>query len=115
MGIILHLRATSPLAGPLAEQSVKDGAYSGAMLLVAVCNGASAFLFRDQKRHASGIYWCLSAVSLIVSAAGMLLHFEIVESLHKATLLLIIPMGYLIATRLCKGGNSERPLGSEHQ
>lgn len=110
MGITLHLRATNPLASLLAEQSVKQGAYVYAMLLIAACNGASAFLFRDQKRQASTIYWCFSAISLTVAAAGALWQLEIVESVHQATLLLAIPMGYLVAAHVWKESDFERPL-----
>lgn len=110
MGISLHLRATSELAGQMLQPYTTRWEFVAAMLLVAVCNRVSAYLFRSEETKTSAVYFFLSAGSLIVAAAGLLRLFELVTWAQQAPLLMLIPIGYLVASRLWMGLSPERPL-----
>ena len=110
MGISLHMRETSQLAGQLLPASPTGWAFVGVMVLVAVCNRVSAYLFRHESYKTSASYFFLSAGSLIVAAAGLLRQLEFVTWPQQAPLLMLIPIGYLIASRLWMGQSPERPL-----
>lgn len=110
MGVALHLRATSPLAGTLFNPAVTGWSFVAAMIFVAACNRISAYLFRNLDPKNSAIYFFLSAGSLVVAAAGLLRQCELTVWTQQAPLLMLIPLGYLIASRLWKGRSPERPL-----
>ncbi len=110
MGISIHLRATSPLAGILFQPVTTSWTFVVALVLVAVCNRVAAYLFRNRDQKTSAIYLFLSAGSLIVAAAGLLREMAIIEWTQQAPILMIIPVGYLIASRLWRGQSLERPL-----
>lgn len=110
MGIFLHLRATSLLAGNVWGPYASGWPFIAVMVLVAVCNRVSAFLFRHENSKASASYFFLSAGSLIVAAAGLLRQFELVSWSQQAPLLMMIPIAYLMASRLWMGQSPERPL-----
>ncbi len=52
----------------------------------------------------------LSAVSLFIGAAGLADYFGIFTGTQQSMLLMIVPIGYMIAARLWKGRDPERPL-----
>lgn len=110
MGISLHLRATSQLAGQMLQPYATGWPFVIAMLVVAACNRVSAYLFRNEDSKTSAAYFFLSAGSLIVAAAGLLRQFELVIWAQQAPLLMLIPIGYLVASRLWMGQSPERPL-----
>jgi len=110
MGMALHLRATSPLAGQMFRPYETGWEFVLAMLLVAVCNRISAFRLRVEDSKTSAIYFFLSAGSLIIAAAGMLRQYGLLTWTHQAPLLMLIPVGYLVASRLWIGQGPERPL-----
>ncbi|HEY2250123.1 MAG TPA: hypothetical protein VGH74_03640, partial [Planctomycetaceae bacterium] len=110
LGIGIHLRATSELAWHLAAARETGWIFVAVMLLVAVCNRVSAYLFRRDEQPTSAVYFFFSAGSLIVAAAGFLRVMQIVDGLEQAALLMLIPLAFLIAARLWRGHSPERPL-----
>ncbi len=110
MGIGLHLRATSQWAGLWYRPYESGWALVAVLLLVAACNRVSAFLFRNEISKTSASYFFLSAGSLIVAAAALLRQFDLLTWAQQAPLLMLIPIGYLIASRLWMGQSPERPL-----
>ena len=110
LGIGIHLRATSELAQHLVAARDTGWVFVAVMLLVAVCNRISAYLFRRAEQTASAIYFFFSAGSLIVAAAGLLRQLDVGDGLEQARLLMLIPLAYLIAARLWMGHSPERPL-----
>ena len=110
LGIGIHLRATSALMQNVATVYETGWLFVAVLLLVAVCNRISAYLFRRDEPTTSAVYFFFSAGSLIVAAAGLLRQRGITDGLEQAALLMLIPLGYLIAARLWRGRSPERPL-----
>lgn len=105
----LYLRANNPLWG--SSVSI-EWIYVAAMLVVTVSNRISAHLFRHEKIGLSTTYLFFSAAGLLLSAAGMLPLLGLTDWYQQAPALILIPIGYIIASRLWRGHTLERPLGS---
>jgi len=85
--------------------------YIFAMLAVTVSNRISAHLFRLESIKHVTTYLSFSAAALLMAAAGLLplVGFELWY--QQAPLLMVIPIGYMVAARLWRGQVFERPLG----
>ena len=109
-GVVLQIRGTIPLE-PLRYHL--EWSYVVAMLITAVSCRLGAHLYRHEQTVISTIYFFGTAAATLAGAAGLLL----VASEGKmpwqdqAPLLMIIPILYLIASRLYRGHTAERPLG----
>jgi hypothetical protein len=110
LGLLLHFQAmiaTPPLLHKL------DWSYVVAMAVTAGSCRIGAHLYRHERQVISTIYFFGTAAALMAGAAGVL----IVASGGKmawhdqAPLLMVIPILYLIASRLYRGHTAERPLG----
>ena len=110
MGILLHARATSRLVQDAGFGYGTTGWFVGAMLVVAVANRISAYLCRHENPKLSASYFMFSAAGVIIAAAGLLRQFELMAWSQQAPLLMMIPLAYLIASRLYRGEYAERPL-----
>jgi hypothetical protein len=110
LGVIIHLRATSVLFVGTSFASTGGPWFVAAMVFVALCNRASAFLFRRDEPTTSAVYFFFSAGSAIVAAAGLLQICEVTNGLTQAAWLMLIPIAYLIGARLWMGHSPERPL-----
>ncbi|MCA9236899.1 MAG: hypothetical protein KDA44_15590 [Planctomycetales bacterium] len=109
-GTVLHMRATWPQLQNADWQRSTDGWFVGVMLITAVCNRVSAWLVRERDPKSSGAYIVLSGLSLVVAAAGWLRVLGLTAWGDQAPWLMVIPIGYLIASRLWRGHSAERPL-----
>ena len=114
IGLSLHIRATSPLA---IEMSEKYGWvhqtgwwFVAVMVLAAGCNRMAAYLYRQTAPKWSTGYFFLSAAALIVAAAGLLRGCGLEAWTEQAPLLMIIPLAYMVASRLWRGHTPSRPL-----
>jgi hypothetical protein len=110
IGVAHHVRATSVY---FAEQgwNVQTGwPFVATMLLVTVCMRASAFVFQHRAPRIASDYLFLSAASVLVLLAGILRSLGITEWTHQAPVLMLAPIGYIIAARLWRGQQPERPL-----
>ena len=108
IGWTLHIRATSDVWG----QGVSIGwPYVWAMLVVAVGSRISAWLYRKVSIRRVAYYLFLSAAALLLAAAGLLPLIGVESWYQQAPLLMLIPIGYIIASRLWRGHSPERPLG----
>jgi len=110
IGMGLHIRATSGIAEVLGWTYQTDWWFVVAMLLVAVCNRISAYLYRRTSPKWSAAYFFVSAAAVIVAAAGLLRVMALDEWTQQAPLLMLIPIAYLLASRLWRGRSPERPL-----
>lgn len=110
LGLAIHLRATSFVLAQLHLSYATGWLFVGVMLLVALCNRASAYLFRHDEPTTSAVYFFFSAGSLIVAAAGLLRQLDVTNGPTQAAWLMLIPLAYLIAARLWMGHSPERPL-----
>ena len=110
LGLILHIRANSLIAQELNIGYATTWSFVIAMLVVAVANRVSAYLYQNISRSLSAVYLFFSAGALIVAAAGWLRIREM-DWLQQTLLLMLIPIAYLVASRLWRGRPPERPLG----
>ena len=133
LGIGLHLRATSARAAELGWGYRTGWGFVGAMLLVVAVNRFAAWAYRRHGSLAappetaaeaelgtpahrravfpwSAVYFFFSAAGLVVAAAGLLRVLGLEAWSAHAPLLMLIPLGYLVAARLWRGHSPERPL-----
>lgn len=111
MGIALHVRATSRLAADYDWAYTTTWAFVAAMVVVTLGNRLSAYLCRHTGPNWSAAHFFLSAAAAIVAAAGMLRMCGLSAWTNQAPLLMLLPIGYLLAARLWRGHTPERPLG----
>jgi hypothetical protein len=111
IGLLLHIRATSAYAAEIEWQRETGAAFVVVMLLVAVCNRMSAWLFEDSSPRWSAVNLFGSAAALLLAAAGLLRLLDLRLWTQQAPWLMLFPIAYLIAARLWRGHFSERPLG----
>jgi hypothetical protein len=109
-GVVLQIRGTFP-AEPIHYHL--QWSYVAAMLITAVSCRIGAHLYRHEQKVISTIYFFGTAAATLAGAAGLLLvASEGKMPWHEqAPLLMIIPILYLIASRLYRGQAAERPLG----
>lgn len=110
MGVLLHARATSRLIDIAGFGYETTWWFVGAMLVVAVANRISAFLCRNDNPQFSATYFIFSAAGAVIAAAGLLRQVELTDWSQQAPLLMMIPIAYLVASRLYRGEYAERPL-----
>jgi hypothetical protein len=109
-GVVLHMRATSTVVDTWGWSYPTDGAFAAVMLVAAAANRASAWMLRHRDRRTSIVYFALSAISLLIAAAGLLRVMGLVVWSQQAPWMMLIPIGYMIASRLWRGHTAEWPL-----
>lgn len=112
LGLLLHARAT--IAGwELAEQLHYETRWPFlvAMLWSAVCARVCAYLFSEKNHHVSAVFLFLSAGGLAAAFAGLLRVVGITDWVYQAPLLMLVPIGYIIAAKFERGRWNEQPLG----
>ncbi len=114
LGIALHFRASSELAGHWSWGQRPTGwLFVAVMVLVAGCNRVSAYLCRHTAPKWSAVYFFGSAAAALVAVAGLLRvpPFGLETWIQQAPWLMLLPIAYLVAARLWRGHSPERPLG----
>lgn len=111
LGVVLHVRATSNWLDNWHFGYATTWWFVAALLTVAVCNRISALLEQRSGGRRQAFYLFLSAAGVVVGAAGLLRMIGMVEWPQQATLLMLIPIAYLIAARLWRDRGPARPLG----
>lgn len=109
-GVVLHLRATSGAVQNLGWSYPTGGVFVAVMVVVAVANRVSAWLVRRSDPKSSAAYFVLSAVAVLVAAAGLLRTQGYVAWSQQAPWMMLIPLAYLIASRWWRGRSAEWPL-----
>ncbi len=110
IGLGLFVRATSPLASEIAGAYSVGWAFVISMLVVTVANRVSAYATRHSSPAWSGAYFFVSAAALMVAAAGLLRVVGVVTWHAQAPWLMLIPLAYMVASRLWRGHTPARPL-----
>jgi hypothetical protein len=111
IGVVEHMRATSDAVRQLGWQIETTGwAFVAAMALVTACTRALALVFQKRNKNTADSYLFLSAASVLVLMAGLLRAVGVISWSHQAPLLMLAPIGYIIAARLWRGQQPERPL-----
>ena len=109
-GVVLHIRATSAAATSFDWTYETGGQFVAVMLITAVANRVNAYLCRHTDPKSSAVYLFVSAASLLVAAAGLLRVLGLTLWSEQAPWMMLIPIGYLIASWLWRRHSAERPL-----
>ncbi len=109
-GMALHVRATSAAAAQLGWPYSTGTEFLVVMLITAAANRVNAYLCRRSDPKSSAAYFFISAASLLVAAAGLLRVLGLTQWSDQAPWMMLIPIGYLIGSRLWRGHSAERPL-----
>jgi hypothetical protein len=109
-GVALHIRATSAAAAQLSWTYTTGSEFVVVMLITAVANRVNAYLCRRSDPKTSSAYFFISAASLLVAAAGLLRVLGLTQWSDQAPWMMLIPIGYLIGSRLWRGHSAEKPL-----
>jgi hypothetical protein len=110
IGLSLHIQATSVLLIRANGGRPTDWMFVAVMLLTAATTRLSAWLCRKEDPVVSESYFFLSAASLLLASAGLLRQLGWVTWDVQAPVLMLVPIGYIIASRLWRGHSPETPL-----
>jgi hypothetical protein len=109
-GVALHVRATSAAARQLDWSHETGTAFLVVMLITMLANRVNAYLCQRSDAKSSAAYFFLSAASLLVAAAGLLRVLGVTTWSDQAPWMMLIPIGYLIASNLYRNDAIARPL-----
>ena len=109
-GVVLHVRATSAVISDIGWTYATGREFVVVMLITAVANRVNAYLCRRSDPKSSAAYFVISAASVLIAAAGLLRVLGLTEWNQQAPWMMLIPIGYLIASRLWRGHSAEWPL-----
>lgn len=112
LGFGLHVRATSAVLGDLNWSYETGGGYVAAMLVAAVCTRISAWIVQEHRPNTAAAYFFLSGIAVVLATAGLLRVMGIEDWSRQAPILMVIPIGYMLASRFWRGRAPERPLGN---
>jgi hypothetical protein len=110
IGVVQHVRATSDAAAYVGWDIQTGWAFVITMLLVTACLRASAVVFQKRNPKIASAYLFLSAASVLVVLAGVLRSLGVTQWTHQAPVLMLAPIGYMIAARLWRSQQPEQPL-----
>src|SRR5262249_33300765 len=109
LGLVLHLRATNAVWNNMWPYEVTLG-YVLAMAATAFSCRIGAYLFRHTMPRLSATYFFGTAAATIIAIAGLLAVLGIRAWPVQAPILILVPIAYLVATRLYRGHTAEKPL-----
>lgn len=102
-GVLMHLRATHSMFYSMWSYHV-GWSFVGAMATTAVACRIGAFLHRKTNSVLCGAYFFLTATASVVGAAGLLSLMGITAWASQASILMLIPIAYLVASRFYRDG-----------
>lgn len=109
MGVLLQFQATNSVLHHVWPFEI-IWAHVGAMAVAALCCRAGAYFYRHTFPALSAIYFFLTAAATLVFAAGLVWMLGLQPWETQAPLLMLIPIAYLVASRLYRGHTPEEPL-----
>jgi hypothetical protein len=110
LGLLVYVRAVSPdLKGVWPGES-PAWSYVGAMALTAAACRLGAHAYRRVQPRLSAIYFFATAAATLVGVTALLAVLGLNTWQENAPLLMLLPIAYLVAARLNRGGPAERPL-----
>lgn len=110
LGLLVYLRAVSTDLKSVWGAEPPAWSYVWAMLLTAVSCRIGAHLYRESEPRLSATYFFATAAATLVGATALLAVLGLNTWQEHAPWLMLIPIAYLIAARLYRGGHSEQPL-----
>lgn len=108
-GVLLHVRATNALVHEVWPYQI-GWAYVGGMLITAISCRVAAHLHRHTLPWLSTMYFFGTAAATLAGAAALLAVLGVPTWNQQAPLLMLIPIAYVIASRLYRGHSAEDPL-----
>ena len=112
--VLLHLRATHTAIHEGWPYQVNWG-YVLAVALAAICCRIGAYLYRSSDGAVSGAYFFLTGAASLVGAAGLLSMLGITNWASQAPILMLIPLAYLIISRVYSEGVERNSLAAVAQ
>lgn len=109
LGVLLHFQATNSVLHHVWPFEI-TWAHVGAMVVAALCCRAGAYFYRHTHQELSAVYFFLTAAATLVFAAGLVWMLGLQPWETQAPLLMLIPIAYLVASRLYRGHTPEEPL-----
>lgn len=111
IGVQLHIRATASFM-ELAPRFRHETTwwFVTSFVVLAISARASAHMLRKEYQAWSAVYFFVSAAAVLIAAAGMLRLLGVTQWHMQSVCLMLIPIAYLVASRLYKGHSQERPL-----
>ncbi len=107
IGLMMHFEAVAPFAAHYTP----NWWYVAALALTAVACRVGAFLHRADRPWLANTYLFGTAGALLLGAAGLLMTLNPgMEWRQQAPILMLIPLAYLVAARLYRGGALETPV-----
>ncbi len=117
LGTLLFLRATYgplnlvwPHPAAVGQLYSIGWIYVAAMTIAAIACRVGAHLYRHHFAWLCATYFFGTAAATLLAVAGVLSLIGIRDWNREAALLMLIPMGYIIAARLYRGRTPENPL-----
>jgi hypothetical protein len=111
LGLLVYLRAINPnLKGVWQAGEAPSWSYVGAMLLTAVSCRFGAFLYRRSQPRLTAVYFFATEAAVIVAATALLAALGLNTWQQHAPWLMLLPIVYVIASRLYRGRTEEQPL-----
>jgi hypothetical protein len=108
-GTLLLFRATNRVLFELWPYTI-GWDLIGAMALVALACRAGAYLYRRSFPELSVTYFFLTAAATLVFAAALAPRLGLLHWQQQAPVLMLIPIAYVVASRLYRGHTPEHPL-----
>jgi hypothetical protein len=116
LGLAMHFRANSQII-PDSWKLTTGWPFVAAMVLVAACNRGSAWLCRQTAPRLAAAHFFGYAAAAVVAVAGLLRALAPIAGMEwlgpwsgQAPILMLMPIFYLLASRLWHGHSPERPL-----
>ena len=109
LGVVLHYRAVYAPLSKLYPYEI-TWTHVGALILTALSCRVGAYLYRRTLLWVSVTYFFATAAATLVAAADLLWVLGVKPWEEQAPLIMVIPIGYLVAARLYRGHTPERPL-----
>lgn len=110
VGVVTCLRAISLDLKSVWKAEAPTWSFVGAMALTAVSCRVGAYLYRGGKPRLTAGYFFAAGAATLVACTAALAALKL-ESWHQhAPWLMLLPIAYLVASRLNRGGSAEQPL-----
>ena len=110
LGLALHLRSTSVIASELNLAYQTGWNFVVVMFVVAVLNRINAFIYQERDKSFAATYLIFTAGSLILAAAALLRIVGLANWHEQLPWLMLLPIGYVVASGLWRGRSPEQPL-----
>lgn len=109
-GICLSVRMASTRLAEWGLGTETTWTFVIVMLVVAVANRISAWVYQQRSPSLAAVYLFFAAAALVVSAGGTLRMWEIQEWYRQAAIMMLVPLGYIVAAVFWRGQSPERPV-----